>query len=179
MLRQTIIECKSPDVICLSETHLIDANIVQIDRYSWFGFNRRLRNVRAPKGSGRVGILVNSNVLHNFVISIIDKQVDGILGLLFSHKITDVQIVIFACYLSPSTSVWGRDADSFFSHLLGQIYTCSDYDHIVICGDFNARIGNNTESIADVDSLSERHSIDNVRAGHCEAFMDFLRDSKT
>ena len=36
----------------------------------------------------------------------------------------------------------GRDASSFFSHLMTQIYIQHDIDAIFSCEDFNARIGN-------------------------------------
>ena len=56
------------------------------------------------------------------------------------HKVLVTQVVVFVCYLPPENSVWGRDAESFFTHLEGCMYQYSSCDHMFICGDLNARI---------------------------------------
>lgn len=56
-LRLLILFSFNPDFISLIETHLTGLNTIDIDGYTWFGFNRKT-HIKAPKGSGGVGILV-------------------------------------------------------------------------------------------------------------------------
>ena len=47
---------------------------------------------------------------------------DIIPGLLFQDKVSNFQFIIFCCYLPPEDSPWGRDRDSFYAHIIGQIF---------------------------------------------------------
>ena len=76
-------------------------------------------HVNAPKGSGGVGIFVRNALFETFDISVIDRSYDGILGLALSNKVTSYKIAVFAAYLPPENSPWGRNATDFYSHLLG------------------------------------------------------------
>ena len=62
---------------------------------------------------------------------------------------------MFVCYLSPENSVWGRDVSNGFVNILSLLYVCSFADLIVLCGDFNARIGKNLDFISDVHQVSK------------------------
>ena len=76
------------------------------------------------------------------------------------------------------TSVWGRDSNSFFMHLVTNLYLCTDYDQIFLCGDYNARIGDIRDNIPEIDNICERGMLDNVKVGHYDGFIDFLKDSR-
>ena len=41
---------------------------------------------------------------------------------------------------------WGRNAESYFAHLLNIIYSYCDIGCFAICGDFNSRIGDLNDS---------------------------------
>ena len=110
------------DIYSICETHLSGQNIIEIDSYTWIGYNRRDIHRDAPKSSGGVGILIKQWVCDTYNISVIDKTVDGILGVKFVHKETDSDFVVFSCYLPPENSTRGRDAQTFFAHLLAQMY---------------------------------------------------------
>ena len=180
LLRQHVIKLKCSDIVCLCETHLCYDEVIFVEGYSWFGHNRQLRNVRSIRGSGGVGILVKNSIVTHFDISVFDKSIDGILGILLVHRASNISIVLFVCYLPPTTSTWGRDSDSFFAHLLSQIYLCSDHDHIILCGDFNARVCNVCDTIGEIDpNMTVRQNIDSVKSGHCESFLEFMKDSRT
>ena len=88
-------------------------------------------------------------------VSIIDQSMDGILGLLFQDKVSNFQFIIFCCYLPPEDSPWGRDSDSFYAHLLGQIHIQNYVDTYFICGDLNGHIGNHDDFTRDVDQTDE------------------------
>lgn len=115
---------------------------VELDGYTYYNFNRRSTHVNALKGSGEVGIFVRNKLFSTFDISILDKTYDGILGISLISKNTDYSLAVFATYLSPESSTWGRDASGFYAHLLGQIYMHSDYDAMMVCGNMNARLVN-------------------------------------
>ena len=95
----------------------------------WFGFDRSFIHVNSKRYSGGVGILIKQKIQCKFDISIFDKTVDGILGMKLIDKLNDTSVVIFACYLSPESSPWGRDSQEYFSHLLSQTYLSDDIDY--------------------------------------------------
>lgn len=177
-LRSNIIISVNPDIICLNETHLIDNNEIILEGYQWYGNNRSLRNVKAKRGSGGVGILIKDDLFNTFIASVTDKSHDGILCMDLKHRMSDFVISIICVYLPPEYSPWGRDSASFFAQLSSAVYASSNSDMLLICGDFNARIGNMDDFIIDVDELTARESIDNVKNKHGEALIEFLKDMK-
>ena len=149
-----------------------------MNNYSWKGHCRSTRHVRANRQFGGVGILIKNTILNEFDISVISDCFDGIFGILFTNILTDLKFIVLAVYLPPEESPWGRHSDNFFAHLLSLIYMNTHVDHIVICGDLNARIGNSVDFIPDIDKVGHRRCIDNVKNKHGEAFLDFLMESK-
>ena len=147
-----------------------------MDGYIWFGLNRKM-HTKACRASGGVGMLVRSSLFQYYSIEIIEKD-DGIIGLLFEHKLSEYNFVIFSCYLPPENSPWGRDASAFFCRLLSLVYQFSEVDAIYIGGDINARIGNLEDFIPTIDSIPQRAAIDDFVNKHGETFLEFLRDSK-
>ena len=148
---------------------------VQVDRIYR---NRRDIHRDAPKSSGGVGILVKQWVCDTYNISLIGKTVDGILGVKFVHKETDSDVVVFSCYLPPENSTRGRDAQTFFAHLLAQMYLQCDCDNTIILEDFNAHIGPMSDTVYDCDSIPERTIIDKSINQHGHEFIEFLTESK-
>lgn len=146
--------------------------------YTWFGNNRKNIHINAVKGSGGVGILIKSSVLEQYNISIVDKEYDGILCLKLVDKTTDYAFVLCACYLPPEHSIWGRDPDLYFGHLLHLLYENVEADGFYICGDFNSRIADKCDIIEGVDdNLPNRVSIDQGKNKHGESLLEFLKQS--
>ena len=123
-------------------------------------------------------MFIKKYLLNCFEYSVVSSSLDGILGVILKSKHTDLQILIVSCYLPPEESVWGRDSNTFFSHLLSLIYLHSECDHVFICGDINARIGNMNDFLTTVDTISDRIIMDNVKNAHGESLIDFLLESK-
>ena len=121
---------------------------------------------------------MKNSLLQEYRVTVFDKSVDGILGIELRHVHTDFVISVFSCYLSPENSPWGREANSFFGHLLAQLYLQSHSDLLFIGGDFNARIGHEQDCIVNVDDVPTRTAIDKVKKGHGDEFIDFLKDGK-
>ena len=55
--------------------------------------------------------------------------------------------------------MWG-DAKELFSHLISQLYLTSYADFVLLCGDFNARMGKLHDTIEDFDGITKRKVID-------------------
>ena len=100
---------------------------------------------------------------------IVDQSYEGIVGILLSHKSTDLHIAIFCCYLPPENSPWGSGDMGFFGHLLGQI--------VLVRDDVNGKTGNLQEYLHDTDSISERTYLDEIRNNQGLSFIDFLMES--
>ena len=166
------------DVVAISESHLQGNETIDMEGYVWFGHNRQGTHIRAPKGSGGVGILVREELLQNFHVELVDKSYEGIIGIKLQHRISEYTVIVFSCYLPPENSTWGRDSLSFFSHLLSQIYLLNEIDAIVVCGDLNSRVGKLDDYIPDVDELSCRKIVDNIVNQHGKGLIEFLKESR-
>ncbi len=151
---------------------------LECENYTVFLNNRQEKHKNARKYSGGVAVLIKSNVMKDFDAKIIDKSVDGLIVLELANKSSDFTIVLFACYLPPENSVWGRDPTSFYAHIISQIYLNQNADAIVLCGDFNSRIGNMSDIVEGVDDIPARRVLDKVKKAPGETFIEFVKDSK-
>ena len=151
---------------------------IEVQGYKWYGFNRQALHVRARKASGGVGILIRESLLSDYSVTIIDKCYEGIIGVQLQHKVSQYSMLIYSCYLPPENSPWGRDATGFYTHLLSQAYVNSDVDSILLCGDFNSRVGSLDDSIVDIDNLPKRNNLDEIVNGHGRSLIEFLHESK-
>ncbi len=120
-LRSVILHSLKPDIFSLNETQLFNDKGIHFEGYIWFGFNR-MKHIKAHKGSGGVGVCIKKDLLEQYTIDVIDKEVEGILRLKFFHLNAGCTFIVFTYYLPPETSIWGKDASYFFNHLLSQIY---------------------------------------------------------
>ena len=107
-----------------------------------------------------------------------DKSHDGILGVKFSHKTVDYNFIVYVSYLPPERSNRGRDSQSFFSHMLSEIYLNYDNDAIFVIGDLNSRIGAIPDTSYDFDGMPPRKALDKTINQHGQEFCEFLIESK-
>lgn len=168
-----LLKSVNADIISVVETHLGKNEKLDLKEhgYEWFGHNRYATHINAPTPSGGVGFLVKQCVLKSFHLNILDRSYDGILGLELRHRETEIRVAVFTCYLPPENSPWGRDADTFFSHILTQIYLNYDMDSIFLLGDFNARIGKNHDFNREFDKIGDRVILDNICNKHGQSFL--------
>ena len=117
-------------------------------------------------------------LLNEYNVKIIDKVLDGILGIELKHNISDFSFCIYSCYLPPENSPHGRDAVQFYTHLLSEMYIHGESDAILICGDLNSRIGHMKDTIDDIDQIPQRTVIDSVINQHGNVLIEFLEESK-
>lgn len=59
------------------------------------------------------------------IINVTDKSVDVIMGLRFEHSLSEYCFAIVSYYLPPVGATSECDSQTFFSHLLAQMYTVS------------------------------------------------------
>ena len=69
------------------------------------------------------------------------------------------------------------DPELFSTDLLYQIYQYPNEGIVCISGDFNSRIGNNSDYIEGVDSIPVREVIDATENHYGNLLVDFLVDS--
>ncbi len=121
----------------------------------------------APKTFGGIGIFVKLDLLDSYNVNIIDQCVEGIQIIQFNEKVSGFTFIVGNCYLAPYNSIYGNISTEFVAHLITQLYLNSEVDSIYVCGDYNAKIGNLTDVMEDIDiNLPPHISIDDVIHGH-------------
>lgn len=142
-----------------------------------WGSNRKQTHIQAPKGSGGVGLLIKCDLYKLYNVKVIDHAYEGIIGVQFANKFSDFKLIVYSMYLPPENSPWGRDATSFFSHLLTQVYLHCETDAIFLCGDLNSRIGSIQENNDCFDNIPHQKSIEKTCNQHGKSFLEFLNNS--
>ena len=140
----------------------------------FFTHNRKSIHRRAKCGSGGVCLFVKQSVILNYNASILDKSFEDILCVKFEHKLSLQCINVCVCYLSPEGSSHIVDPHEYFDKLLSQIYMYQTQGQYTICGDFNARCGNEPDYIEGVDEIIERTIVDYKKNHYGDLLIDFL-----
>ena len=87
-------------------------------------------------------MLVKVSMFDRFSVDSVDKKYEDILWVTWTQIVNPDNVVfICACYLSSATSSRGDRLYGMFDVLRSQCLKCQDKGEILICGDFNARIG--------------------------------------
>ena len=178
-LRQRILLSTDADIISINETHLAGDSEITLRGYIWYGLNRPTRHCRAPITHGGVGIFVRSLLFDCYSVSVVDKSLDGLLGIKLVHKGSDFEMIIYTVYLPPEGSNWGRDAQVVYNHLLRETYENAHLDSIIVCGDLNSRIADKEDFLMGIDDIPARKSMDEVSNQHGISLLEFLLESKT
>ena len=152
-------------------------NQPHLDGYRWIPHCRIIKHRHSNRQHGGVGLFIAHRIDSDYETRVIDNVYDGILGVLFKHKHTDRQFIVYSCYLPPENSSWGRADTAFFDHLLSQIYLHSYADSVFICADMNARIGNVDDTLTFNDDIAPRCVLDDTVNNHGHSFIDFLQES--
>ena len=92
-------------------------------------------------------------------------------------KMSNYNIIIYSCYLPPEGSPYA-DTTLFYSHLTTEIYKGYSSDLLLICGDFNSRIGLENDFISCIDNVQVRKPLDLIKNSYCDSFLEFLKDNK-
>lgn len=164
-----------PDIICVSETHLPQGETMEVPGYKFYGNSRIMPGSHK---SGGVAILVGDNLYTNYRVSICCMDTEGILALKLVHISTGYYTVVVSNYLPPSNSDFGRDPESFYDRLLLLTYEFPDADMLLMCGDFNSRIGSLHDVLDENEYIVTRHSVDEYINSHGKCMLNFLNDTR-
>ena len=82
-----------------------------------------------------------------FEIVIEDNTVEDILWLKIKSVVSNESVYLCICYLSPENSSRQVDAEQFYAELMKQVYQYQNYGKTIACGDFNSRIGDESDYI--------------------------------
>ena len=165
------------DIICLCETWLRNNDGISVPGYTWYGNNRKVISKRAIRGSGGVGLLIKSDLLSIYNVTVLDSSFEGSLWIQFESKndCFKYAFCVCVCYLPPSTSCRGDISDQFFDNLATQTFIYSCIGPVCICGDFNARCGNLADGCDPHPLIPTRCTIDDTANSNGKQLMDFLR----
>ena len=163
-------------IIGLAETHLKLNRTISIKGFTWYGLNRDVSHKQAKRSSGGIGFLVRDDITAEYEVSTLDATYEGILWIQLHSKAGN-RINACVCYLPPENSTRHVNSDEYFNKLLTQLYMYIDCELVYICGDFNARCGNDTDYIEGVDCIKERHVIDYKINSHGKNLLDFCINS--
>lgn len=166
------------DIVGVAETFLRLNQSLDLNGYTWFGSNRTEIHHRALRASGGVGFLIKNWIVEAFQITVLDKSFDGILWISLTHKLSGYTLCVCVCYLPPSESTRSQP-DSFFDHLVSLCYLYQNLGPHFICGDFNARCGDDEDFIVGIDELPERSVLDFKRNSYGVKLIDFLISSNS
>ncbi len=99
--------------MCTSEPHLQKDRSIKMEGYECFLCNRTVRHKEDPKIFGEIGTFVKDDLFNKYDINIIDKSIQGILGLLFKNKSSGFSFIVFNCYLRQISSPYGKTDTQF------------------------------------------------------------------
>ena len=162
----------------LQETWNLKNDTILLDGYTVYCNNRTCINKKSPKGSGGVAIAVKDKMFEEYIVDMLECEVDGVLIMRLTNKHTDYTCALVNVYLPPENSVYGDDPAGMFEHLLANMFELCEMDLIIMGGDFNARLGNMKDYIEDLDEIPPRTVLDENQNEHGKLFNDFLLQSK-
>ena len=162
------------DILAITETFLRGDQKLDIDGYTFIGHNRDIQQSGVSRrGSGGVGILVKKDLFHEFQIDILDQSVDGMLWITVKNPNCCFNICV--CYLPPENSKY-CDTLEFFAKLLEKVYVYQNMGPLYLMGDYNARCGDCSDYIEDVDDVIPREVLDTYCNRNGDALIDMLID---
>ncbi len=126
ILQQIVIHHFNSDILSITEIYLEKDEDIKITGYTFISHHRTIKHVKTPKIHGGVGLMVTDMMYNKFNITVIDKNLDGILGVKFVDKNTEQDFIIFTCYLTQYDSPYGRNQSDFLCHLIAQLYLHND-----------------------------------------------------
>ena len=103
---------------------------------------------------------------------------DNVLGFKFVNIATKNELVVYCVYLPPEGSKYSGDNDQVLNLLTIDIYKQNEASPIIVCGDFNARIGAKNDIIIGVDNICDRISLDKTSNSQGDQLITMINDVK-
>lgn len=175
--REQVLFYSNCDILCIVETFLKNKETLTIPGYTFYSHNRTSIHKRAKRGSGGVGIFIRNELLKLFSVTVLDDKVEDVLWIKLSSNIRSDDIVLCVAYLPPSESVRNNDPEAFYCSLLEQVYAYQNVaSKMYICGDFNSRVGDESDFIEGVDEVRPRDILDYTCSSNGDLLIDFMVD---
>ena len=179
IFKKTVIGNLYADFWIISETHCRQNEIIELDFYTVYQFNRE-SNGNNRRGSGGLAIAVNNSVLETHTVIGIFKGIDGQLGLKLQNKLNEFLVGIVGLYLSPDSYIYGQDPEHFFNEASVIWDDLSDCDLVVGSGDLNSRTKEMLDYLPEIDgNLPPRENPDPKKNSHGNHFITFLKDNRS
>ena len=181
IFKENTLKCLNFDFFLISETHCLKNELIMIDGFKIFQYNRGKISNRAIKGSGGVAIAMNNKLLCNHsIISVIKGTHDGILALKVKNNDSDFLLGLVVNYLPPNTFHYGRDPEGYFTDNAVVWSDLTDCDLVVGGGDLNSRTKCDFDFIPEIDGrlIAPRTNPDNIKNSHGEYFLQFLKEQR-
>ena len=111
---------------------------LMLNGYLFYNFPRKIIDPRAKRASGGISIFIKQELCKCVTI---EKQVSENVVWLRLHNLglTDKDYCIGVVYIPPETSTHSNV--DIFTVLSEDIFNLSSFNHVFLCGDFNARTG--------------------------------------
>ena len=167
------------DILVMPEHHCLNRQVIEIDNYEIFQFNRP-HSANQNHGSGGIAIAVHRTLLNTHVVVGTYEGIDGQIAIKIKDTENEFTLGILGLYLSPDSFHYGQDAESFFNHCAVLCDDLGECDLLVGAGDVNARTKQLLDYIPEIDGelLPERLNPDKIKNAHEDAFLTFLKDSR-
>ena len=127
---------KCYDIICIQEAWLVENNTINLTGYDYY------RSDRFKGGHGGIVVFYKHEIKHG--LTKIQNKNSDIIWFKLCKKYFDLYIA--SAYIAPSNSFVHKDTDVFHS-LNNDITFYSNLGEVMILGDLNCRISNNTENM--------------------------------
>ena len=147
------------DILCLSETHLDDTDIVDIVDIADYSFISTNRSQAYKRKSGGIGVYVK-DTLSPF-IDFLPNESEYILWISINKALTnlDEDLIVGAFYVPPESSRFF--SQDLFTDLENEISSkCNEFKYIYFAGDTNCRVGTMPDFVLPDSHLNELFEVD-------------------
>jgi len=132
------------DIIAVSETWLKNDTTVNMDKFKFYGRNRKLSGTSGKKGHGGIGFFVRQYLVQ--YIHVLDfPSFDGVMFIKIKEQgKTDLFI---GCVYAPTCTANKKQIEDVYNELESLVQELKTKGDVILLGDFNARIGNNNKVV--------------------------------
>ena len=146
-----------------------------MENYQFYGRNRQTMK-ESRKGLGGIGIFIRNSLLECFDVEECYANEDYVLGLKLQWKNNiNSHLALYCVYLPPESSKYGTKNEHILNLLTIELYRQEDADNVIICGDFNARIGEK-EDCQYIDGMQPRIPLDKETNTQGNKLLTFIND---
>ena len=147
---QVLLEDKNIDIMVITETNMKQKQNLKINGYRWFG------RPRTNKSGGGVGFLIKNSLVCNFTIEPFhDSKIED---MWIVCTLSDKSRLCIGTYYGKQETCSSQEIQEEFHQLHAQITDVMiRHDHMLLVGDFNAKVGNDHQGVTGNHSAISRN----------------------